>query len=174
VEERAMDYELQQAFNDQIRLEFASAYAYLQMAAWCDAADLKGFAAWMRAQWAEENAHAMKFIDYVLDRDGEVVLQGLEAPNADFASTLDLMEHALAHEQRVTAAIGALYASATRAGDFVSLPLLQWFLNEQVEEEASVRQIAAELRMIGDDSSALLLLDREMPSRHTEAEAEHG
>jgi len=161
----ALDPELQQAFNDQIRLEFASAYAYLQMAAWCQARELVGFATWMRGQWAEENGHALRFLDFVLERDAEVTLQPLEAPAADFASALDVMERALAHEQRVTAAIGALYAQASERQDYTSLGLLQWFLNEQVEEEATVRQITAELRMVGDDSSALLLLDRELPGR---------
>lgn len=160
-----MDAELQQAFNDQIALELSSSYAYLQMAAWFDARDLVGFASWMRSQWSEESAHATKFIDFVLDRDGEVVLQALSAPQSDFASPLDVLQHALTHEQRVTAAIGSLYALAQARQDYSSLPLLGWFLNEQVEEESSVRQIVGELRLIGDDSSALLLLDRELPLR---------
>lgn len=163
-----MDPELLQAFNDQIQLEFASAYTYLQMAAWYEAHDLTGFAAWMRAQWSEESRHAIKFIDFVLDRDGQVGLQPLAAPPRDFASPLDVFERALAHEQRVSAAIGALYAQASEAHDYSSLPLLQWFLNEQIEEEATVRQIVAELRMVGDDSSALLLLDREMGTRRSD------
>ncbi|MPZ89415.1 MAG: ferritin [Nitriliruptorales bacterium] len=154
-----------QAFNDQIQLEFASAYTYLQMSAWCEAHDLTGLATWMRTQWAEESKHAIKFIDFVLDRAGEVDLRPLEAPARDFASPLDVFEQALAHEQRVTAAIGALYAQASDLHDYSSLPLLQWFLNEQIEEEATVRQIVAELRMVADDSSALLLLDREIGSR---------
>lgn len=170
----ALDPELQQAFNDQIRLEFASAYAYLQMAVWCQARELVGFATWMRGQWAEENAHALRFVEFVLERDAEVTLQPLEAPAADFASALDVMERALAHEQRVTAAIGALYAQASERQDYASLGLLQWFLNEQVEEEATVRQITAELRMVGEDSSALLLLDREMPGRRRPAPAAPG
>lgn len=160
-----MDPQLQTAFNDQIALELDSAYTYLQMAAWCDGRELAGFSAWMRAQWAEESQHALKFIDHVLDRDGEVVLQSLAAPRSAFASPLQVMQTAHAHEQRVTAAIGALYGAAQQANDYTSLPLLQWFLAEQIEEEASVRQIVAELEMIGGDLSALLLLDRELPGR---------
>lgn len=162
-----MDDGLERAFNDQIQLEFASAYTYLQMSAWCEAQDLTGFAAWMRGQWAEESQHALKFVDFVLERDGVVTLQPVDAPPADFASPLDVMERAHAHEQVVTAAIGRLYALAQERGDFSSLALLQWFLTEQVEEEASVRQIVAELRMVGDDSSALLLLDRDLPGRRS-------
>ncbi len=164
-----MDEALQQRFNDQIALELASAYAYLQMAAWCEARDLTGFATWMRAQWSEESQHALKFVDFVLDRGAEVELQPLAAPRSDYASPLELMEQAHAHEREVTAAIGALYQLASQLGDYASLSLLQWFLGEQIEEEASVRQIVAELRMIGDDSSALLLLDRELPGRRSPA-----
>jgi ferritin len=165
-----MDEALLQAFNDQIQLEFASAYTYLQMAAWCETNDLAGFATWMRAQWAEESQHALKFVDFVLDRDGEVRLQPIEAPPATFRSPLDLIQRAHQHEQRVTTAIGALYAQASQAHDYTSLPLLQWFLNEQIEEEAAVRQIEAELRMAGDSAVALLLLDRELPARRRAGE----
>lgn len=160
-----MDAKLLQAFNDQIQLEFESAYTYLQMAAWYESRELIGFAKWMRAQWTEESQHAIKFIDFVLDRDGEVELQPLGAPPRDFTSPLDVFERALAHEQRVTAAIGALYGQAVNVPDYSSLALLQWFLNEQIEEEATVRQIVAKLRMVGEDTSALLLLDREMGTR---------
>lgn len=164
-----MDSDLLRRFHDQIALEFASAFAYLQMAAWCEAHDLVGFATWMRAQANEETQHALKFFDFVLDRGAEVELQGLQAPRVGFTSPLEVLEASLAHERSVTTAIGQLYEHASRVADFASLPLLQWFLNEQVEEEASVRQIVAELRMIGDDSSALLLLDRELPGRRERA-----
>lgn len=160
-----MSKELAAAFNDQINLEFASSFAYLAMAAWCEDADLVGFAQWLRAQAAEEHEHAMKFFEFLIDRDVRVRLQPLDAPESDFGSPLQVMESALAHEQRVTAAISALYAAATEEQDFASLPLLNWFVSEQVEEEATVRQIVAELKMVGDDSSALLLLDRDMAAR---------
>lgn len=166
-----MDPKLEQAFNDQIRLEFASAFAYLQMAMWCDAQDLAGFATWMRAQYEEETAHALKFIDFVLERDGAVRLQPQDAPTAEFDSPLAVLEAALAHERTVTASISDLYALAGDLRDYTALPLLQWFLAEQVEEEATVRQIGAEVRMIGDDTSALLMLDRDLPRRRAEAEA---
>jgi ferritin len=160
-----MDDALLQAFNDQIALEYASSYSYLQMAAWADDRDLTGMASWFRAQSAEELAHAHRFIDFVLDRDRQVVLQALEAPRAQFDEVVDVFEAALAHEERVTAAIGALYGRAQEQGDYQSLPLLSWFLEEQVEEEASVRTVLGELRMIAGDASALLMLDRELPGR---------
>ena len=165
-----MDERLLKAFNDQIALEQASAHAYLQMAAWADARDLTGTCAWFRAQANEETEHAHKFIDFVLDRDGEVHLQALAAPQADFDDVVAVFETALEHERRVTASIGELYAAAQEGNDFQSLPLLNWFLSEQVEEEASVRTILGELRMVAGDPSALLMLDRELPARRDASE----
>lgn len=160
-----MSKELQAAYNDQIQLEFSSAYVYLAMAAWCDAHDLAGFARWMRAQAREETEHALRFFDFVLERDGEVELQSIEAPPGEFSSALEVAERALAHEQLVTGAIGELYRRASDEQDYASLPLLNWFLAEQVEEESTVRQIVADLRMAGEDNSALLMLDRELGTR---------
>lgn len=160
-----MDEDLVERFNAQIALEYQSAYAYLQMSAWAEGEDLTGTAAWFRSQSDEELAHARRFIDFVQDRDGVVRLRALDAPRADFADVVEVFATAYEHERRVTAAIGELYAAAQEDGDFQSLPLLSWFLSEQVEEEAAVRTILAELRMVADDSSALLLLDRELPGR---------
>ena len=161
---------LTQAFNDQINLELESAYAYLGMAAWCERNDLTGFAAWMRAQAEEEVEHAMKFFQFLLDRDREVVLSDVAATPAAYASVEAVFRGALEHEQRVTAAISDLYAKATAEQDFASFPILNWFTNEQIEEEATVRQIIAELARVGDDTAALVLLDREMGSRRGAAE----
>lgn len=160
-----MNETLVQAFNDQIALEQASAQAYLQMATWADSHDLTGTAAWLQAQAAEETGHALRFIDFVLDRGAEVRLQPLAAPHALFADVVALFEAALAHEQRVTRAVGELYAAAQAGQDWSSLPLLTAFLAEQVEEEATVRTILGELRMVRDDPSAVLALDRELPAR---------
>lgn len=166
-----MNDELLTALNDQIALEYASSYAYLQMAAWAHQHDLTGTAAWLEEQSAEELHHAHKFIDFVLDRDGAVRLQALNAPQADFGTVVDVFEASLAHEQQVTRAIGELYAHAQRVNDYQSLPLLSWFLEEQVEEEASVRTILGELRMVADNASALLLLDRELGRRRHDQDA---
>ena len=163
-----MNDELLKTLNEQIALEDASSYAYLQMAAWAHQHDLTGTATWFEVQSGEELEHARKFIDYVLDRDGAVRLQDIHAPQADFNTLVDVFEASLAHEQRVTRAIGNLYALAQRVNDYQSLPLLSWFLGEQVEEEASVRTILGELRMVADNSSALLLLDRELARRREE------
>lgn len=160
-----MDATLQERFNAQIALEHASERAYLQMAAWADAHDFTGAASWLRGQAQEESDHARIFMDFVLDRDGDVKLTALDAPQHDFGSLVELFEASLAHEQRVTASIAELYGAAQDARDYTSLPLLTQFLNEQVEEEASVRTIVGELRMVSDDPSALLMLDRELPTR---------
>jgi ferritin len=161
--------QLAQAFNAQINLELESAYAYLGMAGWCEANDLTGFAQWFRSQAREEVEHGMKFFSFVLNRDQQVRLMDIAATPADFGSVLDVFRAALAHEQRVTAAITDLYAKVTAAQDFASVPILNWFTDEQIEEEATVRQIVAELERIGDNTAALVLLDREMAQRRSDA-----
>jgi ferritin len=163
---------LAHAFNAQINLELESAYAYLGMAAWCEANDLAGFARWLRAQAHEETQHALKFFDFLIDRDQRVQLTDVAATPADYGSVLDLFRAALSHEQQVTAAISDLYATATAEQDFASVPLLNFFTNEQIEEEATVRQIVADLERVGDDSSALVLLDREMAQRRDIGDAQ--
>lgn len=161
----AMSARLQDAYNDQITLEFASSYAYLQMAAFLDDANLPGFANWMRQQAEEERVHAMKFFDFVLDRGNQVGLRSIPAPSSDYTSPLSVFEASLAHEQKVTASIHDLYNQANEEKDFESLPLLHWFITEQVEEEATVSELIEQIAMAGDNGAALLLLDRELGTR---------
>lgn len=161
----ALSDKLISAFNDQINLEFVSAYAYLGMSTWCDEQELSGFARWLRAQAGEETSHAYKFIRFLLDRDARVELHDIRATTTRYGSVLDVYESALAHERTVTAAIGELYALATEERDYASLPLLNWFTDEQIEEEATVRQIVADLVRVSNDSAALMLLDREIAAR---------
>lgn len=163
--------ELTRAYNDQVQLEFESSFAYLQMGADFELRSLPGMARWMRMQSGEEHAHAMKFIQFVLDRGGKLELKALGAPSATPDSVIATFEVALAHEQRVTKAIHALYAKALAGQDFSSLPLLQWFVNEQVEEESTVSTILDRLRMVGDDRTGLLFLDRELGTRSGTADA---
>ncbi|MGI9017332.1 MAG: ferritin [Euzebya sp.] len=164
-----MDDALLAAFNDQIALEQQSARAYRQLAIWAEARDLSGMAEWFNQQADEETEHADLFIAYVLDRDGEVVLQPLDAPASVFTDAVAAFDSALAHEEKVTAAIGQLYGQVTAAGDYRSIPLLTRFLDEQVHEEAAVRTIVGELRMTGGDPTAVLMLDRELPGRRGQA-----
>lgn len=131
-----IDDELLAAFADQIVLEQASAQAYLQMAAWASAHDLTGTTAWLRDQAAEKTGHALRFLDYVLDRGAEIRLQALGASPADYDSVVAVFEAALVHESRVSRSIGELYAAAQAAGDYQSLPLLSWFLAEAGSDRA--------------------------------------
>ena len=160
--------EIQEAMNEQIKNELYSAYQYLSMAAYCESANLPGFASWMRAQAREETEHAMKFYDFILDRNGQVVLRGIEAPVVEFGSPLEVFERALAHEQKVTAMINDLYGLAVRENDYASQAFLQWFVTEQVEEEKNTGDVVETLKMIGDKSEALFLLDRELGQRRVE------
>ena len=160
--------EIQEAMNEQIKNELYSAYQYLSMAAYCESANLPGFASWMRAQAREETEHAMKFYDFVLDRSGRVVLRGIEGPVVEFGSPLEVFEWALSHEQKVTAMINDLYGLAVRENDYASQAFLQWFVTEQVEEEKNTGDVVETLKMIGDKSEALFLLDRELGQRRAE------
>jgi ferritin len=156
---------MQAALNSQMRLEFESAYVYLAMASYCEANQMDGSAHWLKAQSREEMDHAMKFYDHLHARGGEVKLQALPEPASDFNGVLDVFERALAHEKKVTAAIHALYFQANQEKDYASLPLLQEFIAEQVEEEKTATDIVARLKMAGHDVQTLMLLDRELGSR---------
>jgi ferritin len=156
---------LEEAFNNQVLMEFESVYAYLQMAADLDHANWSGFSAWMNAQSQEEWLHATKFTNFVLQRGGAVHLQALAAPRSGFANPLEAFEVALEHERRVSASIHGLYAMAMSENDYASLPLLQWFVNEQVEEEDMVGRIVERLRKVGADNTGLMMLDRELAAR---------
>jgi ferritin len=163
---------VQDAMNDQIQRELESAYIYLSMAAYFDSSNLPGFANWMRVQFQEEQAHAFKFYDFVYDRGGQVILQAIPQPPAEFQSPLDAFEKVLAHEKKVTGHINDLYALAVAEKDYASQILLQWFVEEQVEEEKSAGDIVDMLGRIGDSYHALVMLDRELSQRQPPAEAE--
>jgi ferritin len=161
---------IQDAMNQQMKNEFYAAYQYLSMAAYCESENLPGFAHWMRTQAREETEHAMKFYDFILDRNGRVVLQAIEGPVVEFGSPLEVFERALEHEQKVTAMINDLYGLAVRENDYASQTFLQWFVTEQVEEEKNTGDVVETLKMIGDKSEALFLLDRELARREGDEE----
>lgn len=160
-----MSDRLAEAFNRQITLEFASSYTYLQLAAYFEDVSLTGFAGWMRAQAVEEWQHGLKFYDFVLDRGNQVELGAIEAPDVRPGSALGAFQAALEHERLVTSAISELYALAQEERDGSSYPLLQWFLAEQVEEEATVGEIVDQLVLAADSPAAILMLDRENAGR---------
>ncbi len=158
--------------NDQVAKEFYAAYLYLSMAAYCDGKNLPGFAHWMRMQFQEELGHALRLFDFVLERGGQAELQAIDKPPVDFGSPLDVMKAALAHEQKVTASINRLYELADKEKDYPAQLMLQWFINEQVEEERSVGDIIAQLELAGDGGPALLMMDRQLAGRRPEEEGE--
>lgn len=159
---------IQDAINDQIHHEFHSAYVYLSMSAYLEAANFTGFAKWMRLQATEEVKHAMRLFDYVNDRNGRVGLKALEQPPANYKSVLDVFEHALQHEMKVTSLIHSLYELAKQENDYATQVALQWFINEQVEEEATAGKVVDRLKIAGDDGAALLMLDNELGARSPE------
>jgi ferritin len=156
---------VQDAVNEQINHEFFSAYIYLSMSAYFEQANLPGFANWMKVQAREEVTHGMKLFDFINDRGGRVLLKPIAGPQTEFKSPQDVFEQALKHEQSVTKMIHNLYQIADEARDFATQVALQWFITEQVEEEKSADLIVEQLKMIGNDRPALLILDRELGSR---------
>lgn len=160
-----MHDDLEKAFNSQISMELASSVAYLQMSAYFAERNLSGMSSWMRSQAEEERNHADRFLDFVLNRGNRVRIEELAAPVAEFQGPEHVFATALEQEQAVTGAIHDLYRLATDRGDLAAFPFLQDFIAEQNEEEAMVEAILDRLRLAGDDSSALLLLDHELGAR---------
>lgn len=156
---------LQKAINEQIKDEFYASHLYLSMAAYFEASSLPGFAHWMELQSAEERNHAMRFYAYVNDRGGRVVLKEIGKPASDFGSPLEVFEKALQHEQKVTASINEIYALAVKEGDYATQVMLNWFVEEQVEEEKSATDVIDMLKRAGDKEHVLLMIDRQLGAR---------
>lgn len=157
--------EVREAFNEQIQHELYSAYLYLSMAAYFHSIGLDGMAQWMRVQCLEEQTHAMKFFDHIVERDDRVELLEIKEPLKEWTSPLEAFRAAYNHEQFITGKINDLVKLSGEKGDYASNSILQWFVDEQVEEEASVSKIAQELEMIGNSGQGLLMLDRELGAR---------
>jgi ferritin len=153
------------ALNEQINAEAFSSYLYLSMSAYCQANDLVGMASWFRVQALEELIHVGKFFDYILDRDGAVNLTQIAGPETSWESPLVAFEQALEHEQKITARIHKLVELASKEQDHTTHTFLQWFVNEQIEEESSVRQIVGQLRLVGKEGGGLYMVDRELGTR---------
>jgi len=151
--------------NEQINKELYSAYLYQAMAAYFAAGNLPGMAHWMNAQTQEEVIHAFKFYNHIVERGGRVVLEAIEKPPVEWDSPLAAFEAALKHEQHVTDLINKLVALSSEQKDQSSYNFLQWFVGEQVEEEASVSEIIGQLKIIGTSGSGLFMLDRELSKR---------
>jgi ferritin len=156
---------MQDALNAQINLEQASAQLYLAMSAHCEGASFRGFAHWLKVQAGEETAHALKLVDFLLDRQGKLALSPIGAPPTDFGGVIDVFEKTLAHERAVTARINALFEQARSERDYASEMTLQWFVSEQVEEESQVSQIVDQLHAVGDKGGGIWFLDSRMAKR---------
>ncbi len=153
------------ALNDQINAEMHSAYLYLSMSAWFEDQGLPGFANWMKVQYQEEMTHAMKFFDFVHERNGRVILEPIAGVPTEFDSIIDVFEQTLAHEQKVTALIDNLMDVAMEAKDHATQSVLKWFVDEQVEEEDNVNSILDDLKLINGQGNGLFMLNRELASR---------
>lgn len=153
------------ALNDQLRKEFYSFYLYISMAAHFESMNLKGFAHWMKIQANEETKHAMKIYEHIIQRGGKVILLQVDAPPSSWKSAKEVFAEAYQHEQKVTESINKIVELSKAEKDNASEVFLQWFVNEQVEEEATTYEIAQKLQMIGDDAPALFMLDAELGKR---------
>lgn len=152
-------------FNNQINEEMFSAYLYLSMAAYFDDNNLPGFGHWFKQQAREEMFHAMKFYNHLVERGGSVELYALKEPKKTWDSPLEAFSDALQHEEHITGCINELMDLAINEKDYAARNLLNWFVDEQVEEEASVGEILEKLKLIGDKGHMLLMLDNELGAR---------
>jgi ferritin len=153
------------AINKQINAEFYSSYLYLAMAAHFGARNWLGFANWMKIQSKEENTHAMKLYEYVLDRGGAVVLDDIKAADTAWKTPLEVFEAVYEHELKVTALLNDLLKLSRQEGDAATEFMLKWFIDEQVEEEAHAKQIVDKLKLIKDSANGLFMLDHELGER---------
>ena len=160
-----LDEKMKKALTDQVNEEFYSAYLYLSMSAYFSKIGLKGFANWMMVQYKEEVDHGMKMFNYILSRGEEVKLQAIKEPPSEWESPLQVFEETLKHEQHITERINYLIDIAEEVKDRATYNFLQWFIDEQVEEEENDREIIDRLRFIGDNGNGLFMLDRDLGTR---------
>ena len=151
--------------NEQINKELYSSYLYLSMSAYCAEVGFAGFANWMRIQAKEELDHAMKLFDYILERGGNAFLAKIEQPDATWTNMTNVFEATLKHEQFITSSINHLMEVATEEKDFASMSFLNWYVCEQIEEEANADELLKKLQFAGDDKNAVLMLDKELAAR---------
>ena len=156
---------IREAINRQINREFYSAYLYLSMSAYFESINLKGFSHWMRMQAKEETEHALKLYDYLIEKGGRVILLEIESPPSEWKSSLAVFEHTYEHEKKVTEMINDLMKLAKSKNDYATEVFLQWFVNEQVEEETSAEEILQKIKLIKDAPGRLSMLDRQLGER---------
>lgn len=160
-----MDKKMEDALNKQINAEYYSAYLYFSMSAYFESINLKGFAGWMRVQGMEEMTHTKKYYDYIISRGSRVVLTEIAAPPTEWESPLAVFEDTLKHEKYVTSLINNLVDIAHELKDHATNNFLQWFVNEQVEEEASVDEVIQSLKLNENNPGGLFLIDKDLAQR---------
>ena len=160
-----LNKKIEQAFNKQLNAEVYSAYLYWSMSAHFESLNLKGFANWMRVQALEEMTHAEKFFNFINERSGRVQLTGVEGPPTEWDSPLAVFEATYAHEVKVSGLINKLIDLAVAESDHASQVFLQWFVNEQVEEESSADAVVQRLKLAADAPGALFMIDQELAQR---------
>ena len=157
--------EIQDAINDQVQAEMYSANLYLSMSCYFESINLSGFANWMRVQWKEETAHAVKFINYLEERGGRAIIKKIDQPPSEFGTVLEVFQKVLEHEQYVTDRIHKLYELSLAENDYPLQSFLKWYIDEQVEEEANASEILESVKMLGDSGYHIYMLDSRMKSR---------
>lgn len=163
---------IEKALNEQINAELYSAYLYQAMAAYFEDKSLDGFARWMDLQAGEEMEHARKFYDYVNERGGRVILEGIDKPKNEWSTNLEAFEDSLAHEEKITAMINDLVSLADEEKDYATHSFLQWFVDEQVEEEDSVGEVVDKLKLVGDSTQGLFMMNDKLGARPESSEEE--
>jgi len=156
---------MEEALNEQVNAELYSAYLYLSMESYFKSLNLNGFANWMRVQTQEEVAHAMKIYDFINERGGRIILKAIEGPETEWDSPLVVFDAVYAHEQKVTGLINDLVDLAIKEKDHATNTFLQWFVNEQVEEESSADEVVQQLKMMENAPGGTFMLDRELGQR---------
>ena len=169
-----LNEKIQAALNKQLNAELYSSYLYLSMSGYFQSINLPGFANWMRVQAQEELVHAMKFYDFINERGGRVNLKEIKGPPTEWDSPQAMFEHVYKHEQMVTGLINDLVDLAMEEKDHATNNFLQWFVSEQVEEEANVQAILDKLNLVGDNGVALFMIDQELGQRPAPAAADAG
>lgn len=159
---------MEAALNNQLNAELQASYLYLAMAAYAEASNYPGSATWLKLQAQEELEHAMKFYAHITDCGGRVTLKAVAEPQAEWSSLAAVFENVLKHEQKVTGMIHSLYELAMSEKDYASLPLLQWFITEQVEEEKSAEEVLHMVQVAGASAHTLLFVDRQLGKRQAE------
>jgi ferritin len=153
---------VEKALNEQILREEHSSRIYLAMASWAERNGLPGAAEWLYAQTEEERIHMLKLIHYLNDRGGNAIIPALEAPAGRFKSLEDVFQHVLKHEEYISASINELYSVCVKEKDFTTANYLQWYINEQIEEEKSVRNILDQIKLAGNEKGGMFMMDKEL------------